>query len=81
MSLMSGPMLSSDQLAILATGIMVVQKDAERRRGLVLCADGKTRRFEKMFYVDLIDKLGTLAGHEAGFLKEQGLELAKEVKK
>lgn len=77
---MSVPSLSGDQLAILATGIMVVQKDAERRRGFALCADGKLRRFDKLFYVDLIDALGTLAGHEAGSLRRDGLELAKEVR-
>lgn len=71
--------VSNDELSILSTAIAIVQKDAERRRGFVVCADGKLRRFSKEQAVDLIDRLGQLAGHEAGALKREGLALAKEV--
>lgn len=71
--------LTADELAILSTAIMVVQKDAERRRGFVFCADAKMRWLSKADAVDLIDRLGTLAGHERGKLRREGLELAREV--
>ena len=76
---MSG-IISNDELAIISTSIAIIQKDAERRRGFVLCADGKVRKFTKEQAVDLIDKIGTLAGHQLGELKAQGMELAKEVR-
>lgn len=75
-----GVAISKDELAILSTAIAVIQKDAERRRGFVICADGKLRRFQKLQAVDLIDRLGQLAGHNPGELKRLGLELAREVK-
>lgn len=71
--------LSADELAILSTAIAAVQKDAERRRGFVFCADAKMRRFSKENAVDLIDRLATLAGHERGKMKREGLALAREV--
>lgn len=74
-------MISSDELAILSTAVAIVQKDAERRRGFVLCTDGKLRRLGKEAAVDLIDRLGTLAGHGRGELKAQGMELAREVQR
>lgn len=73
--------ITSDELAILSTAIAIIQKDAERRRGFVICADGKLRRFPKEQAVDLIDRMGQLAGHTPGLLKQQGLELAREVRR
>lgn len=73
--------ISDSELAILATAIAIVQKDAERRRGFVLCTDGKLRRLGKMDAVNLLDRLGQLAGHDEGVLKEQGLSLASEVQR
>jgi len=72
--------ITNDELAILSTAIAVMQKDAERRRGLMICADGKPRRLSQELALDLIDRLSQLAGHAPGLLKAQGLALAKEVK-
>lgn len=73
--------ISDNELAILATAVAVVQKDSERRRGFVFCTDAKLRRFTKLDAVDLLDRLGQLAGHEAGKLKRDGLDLAAEVQR
>jgi len=74
--------VSPDELAIVSTALSIVQKDAERRfRGRVLCADGRFREFSREQAVDLIDKIGTLAGHERGSLRAAGLGLALEAGK
>lgn len=73
--------ITRDELSILSTAILIVQKDAERRRGYVLCADAKLRKLNKMQAVELIDKIAQLAGFEAGDLKSKGLLLAKEVQR
>lgn len=71
--------LTHDELSILSTAIAIVQKDAERRRGFVLCTDAKLRKLDKMMAVELIDKLSVLSGFKKGEMKNQALEIAREV--
>jgi hypothetical protein len=72
--------LTADELAILSTAIAILQKHGEPRRGLVICADGKLRRLSKELSLSLIDRLSQLAGHDAGALKREAVELAKQVR-
>lgn len=74
-------LISSDDLAIISTAIAVLQKDSERRRGLVICSDGRARRLSRDQAVDMIDKVGTLAGYERGYLKNLAMEVLTEVRR
>lgn len=71
--------ITKDELAILSTAIAIVQKDSERRRGFVLCADGKLRRLSKEQAVTLIEKITTLSGLDGRSIRREAMELAKEV--
>ena len=73
-------LISDGELVLLSMCITNLEKDAERRRGTILCTDGKTRRFGKEEAIDLLDRLGTVAGYQRGFFKENGKALAREAR-
>lgn len=71
--------ISDGELVLLSMAIATLQKEAERHHGKILCSDGRRRSLSKEEAVDLLDRLGTLAGYERGFFKEHGKALAKEL--
>ena len=77
MTVVDEKILSKDDLAIVSTAITALEKIAEQRRGLVLCSDGRTRRLNKLEWVQLLDRVTVAAGYPPGQAERDGLEAAK----